>query len=373
MILYFDAISGVAGDMLVASLIDCGVDFEYIKSNISLLKLDVELSVEEKFVNGIKAKRFIVNTNSHSHEHLSDSTHHHRTFKDIKKMLIESSLPETVKEMSIKIFEKIALAEAKVHGKEMEDVSFHEVGADDSIVDIVAFSLCIEYLKPEKIIFSPLCDGRGFTKSMHGIIPVPAPAVLEIARQNSIPISTNDIESELITPTGIGIAAAVASSFSQMPSITIEKIGYGAGTKELPIPNVVRAIVGKKKLNFDGDYFEIFANIDDMTGEHLSLALEKIMQSGALDVYFTPIYMKKGRPAYKIGVITKANNFDNVVYAIFRWTSTIGVRFVKMQRIEMERYEKIIQDNPELRLKISSYEDIKRIKLEFEDIKKLTE
>lgn len=247
MILYFDAISGLAGDMLVASLIDCGVDFEYIKSAISLLKLDVELSVEEKFVNGIKAKRFIVNTQSHEHDHHSDSTHHHRTFKDIKKMLIESSLPEAVKEMSIKIFEKIALAEAKVHGKNPEEISFHEVGADDSIVDIVAFSLCIDNLKPEKIVFSPLCDGRGFTKSMHGIIPVPAPAVLEIARQNGIPLSTKDIESELITPTGIGIAAAVASSFSQMPNMTIEKIGYGAGTKELPIPNVVRAIVGKKK------------------------------------------------------------------------------------------------------------------------------
>ncbi|ACM60729.1 hypothetical protein B0S90_1931 [Caldicellulosiruptor bescii] len=373
MILYFDAISGLAGDMLVASLIDCGVDFEYIKSAISLLKLDVELSVEEKFVNGIKAKRFIVNTQSHEHDHHSDSTHHHRTFKDIKKMLIESSLPEAVKEMSIKIFEKIALAEAKVHGKNPEEISFHEVGADDSIVDIVAFSLCIDNLKPEKIVFSPLCDGRGFTKSMHGIIPVPAPAVLEIARQNGIPLSTKDIESELITPTGIGIAAAVASSFSQMPNMTIEKIGYGAGTKELPIPNVVRAIVGKKKLNFDGDYFEIFANVDDMTGEELSLAFEKIMQSGALDVYFTPIFMKKGRPAYKIGVITKAQNFEDVASAIFRWTSTIGIRFVKMQRIEMERQEKRIQDNPELRLKISSYEDIKRIKLEFEDIKKLTE
>ncbi|WP_041741597.1 nickel pincer cofactor biosynthesis protein LarC2 [Caldicellulosiruptor kronotskyensis] len=129
----------------------------------------------------------------------------------------------------------------------------------------------------------------------------------------------------------------------------------------------------EKKLNFDGDYFEIFANVDDMTGEHLSLALEKIMQSGALDVYFTPIFMKKGRPAYKIGVITKAKNFENVASAIFRWTSTIGIRFVKMQRIEMERQEKRIQDNPELRLKISSYEDIKKIKLEFEDIKKLTE
>lgn len=242
MVIYFDAPSGISGDMLVGSLIDAGVDFGYIKSNIDLLGLDVEIEVKEKMVNGIKTKRFVVNVLNHHHDH----DHHHRTFKDIKRLLQESKLSEFVKDLSFKIFEKIAKAEAAVHGRDVEQVAFHEVGADDSIVDIVAFSLCIEYLKPQEILFSPLSDGRGFTKSMHGIIPVPAPAVLEIARQNGILLATVDIDTELITPTGIGIAAAVANGFMNMPRMQIEKIGYGSGTKDLPIPNVVRAIIGKK-------------------------------------------------------------------------------------------------------------------------------
>lgn len=245
MIIYFDAPSGIAGDMLVSSLIDAGVDFEYIKSNIALLGLDVEIGIKEKIVNGIKAKNFFVDVVPH-HHHDEHSHHHHRTFRDIKKLLQESKLPERVKELSIKIFEKIAKAEAAVHGMDVEEIAFHEVGADDSIVDIVAFSLCIEYLKPQEVLFSPLSDGRGFTNSMHGIIPVPAPAVLEIARQNGIPLATVDIDTELITPTGIGIAAAISTGFVNMPRMQIEKIGYGSGTKDLPIPNIVRAIIGKK-------------------------------------------------------------------------------------------------------------------------------
>lgn len=194
---------------------------------------------------------------------------------------------------------------------------------------------------------------------------------MEIARQNGIPIATIDIGTELITPTGIGIAAAISNGFVNMPRMQIEKIGYGSGTKDLPLPNIVRAIIGKK-LNLSSKYFEIFANVDDMTGEELSLALEKIMQAGALDVYFTPIYMKKGRPAYKLGVIAKSESFEDVVDAVFRWTSTIGVRYVELKRIEMERKQENMKEVP-LRLKISSYKDIKRLKLEFEDIKKLTE
>lgn len=255
----------------------------------------------------------------------------------------------------------------------IDDVGFHEVGADDSIVDIVSFSLCVDYLKPEAIYFSPLFDGRGFAKSIHGIIPIPAPAVLEIARLNSIPIGTIDINSELITPTGIGIAAAVSQGFLQMPQVQIEKIGYGSGTKDLQIPNLVRAIIGKKKLTSEKGYVEIFANIDDMTGEEMALAVEKIMQSGARDVYFTPIYMKKGRPAYKIGVIASYEKLEEVVESIFRWTSTIGVRFVHLEKVEMSKESKMVSQNSEVKLKISSYKDIKRLKVEFEDLKKLIE
>ncbi|WAM31819.1 nickel pincer cofactor biosynthesis protein LarC [Caldicellulosiruptor naganoensis] len=371
MIICFDVLTGIAGDMLVASLVDAGVDFEYIKSNIDLLGLDVKLELKEKFVNGIKAKNFIVNTHEKKRHFGNYHRHYHRTFKDIKELILKSSLNQNVKEMSIKIFEKIAQAEANIHSITVDNVGFHEVGADDSIVDIVSFSLCIDYLKPEAIYFSPLLDGRGFTKSMHGVIPVPAPAVLEIARLNNIPIGTTDINSELITPTGIGITAAVSQGFLQMPQVQIEKIGYGSGTKDLQIPNLVRAIIGEKKLTSKKGYVAIFANIDDMTGEKMALACEKIMQSGASDVYFTPIYMKKGRPAYKIGVIASYEKLENIVESIFRCTSTIGVRFVHLDKIEMNREVEIVNQNSELRLKISSYRDIKRLKVEFEDLKKL--
>lgn len=362
MILYFDAKSGVAGDMLIASLIDAGVDFEYVASGISSLGLNLDLDLEEKSINGIRAKRFVVK--------VSERQHHHRSFRDIVKLIEESPLEDKVKRLSIQTFQKIAQAESKVHGVPLEDVEFHEIGADDSIADIVGFSLCLNYLKPDIILFSPLFDGRGFTNSMHGLIPVPAPAVLEIARLNNIPLGSIDIESELITPTGIGIAATVSKGFTSMPYMKIKSIGYGAGTKELPIPNLLRAILGEELLP-KSEWFEVFANIDDMTGEEMGLALEKIMEAGAVDVYFTPVYMKKGRPAYKLGAIVSEGELESVIEAIFRWTSTIGIRLIPLIKIEMDRESKVVNVKPEIRLKVSSLKDIRKIKLEFEDLKRL--
>lgn len=364
MIVYFDAKSGLAGDMLVASLVDAGVDFEYVSSGIASLGLKIDIALEERVVNGIRAKRFVVKRKEEGH-------HHHRSFRDIVKLIEGSKLDRKVKDLAISVFEKIAQAESKVHGIGLEDVTFHEVGADDSIADIVGFSLCVNYLKPEKILFSPLFDGKGFTNSMHGLIPVPAPAVLEIARMNGIPLGSVDIESELVTPTGIGIAAVVSKGFTSMPYMKISSIGYGAGTRELPIPNLLRAIVGDE-MEPARDWFEVFANIDDMTGEEMALALEKVMESGAVDVYFTPIYMKKGRPAYKLGVIVSKEKLDGVIDAIFRWTSTIGVRIIPLMKVEMARETKLVSLNPELTLKVSSFRDIRKVKLEFEDIKRLT-
>lgn len=182
MIFYIDVILGFVGDMFVVLLIDCGVDFEYIKLNILFLKFDVEFLVEEKFVNGIKVKRFIVNIYLYDYEYYSDSIYYYRIFKDIKKMFLESFLLEVVKEMLIKIFEKIVLVEVKVYSKNLEDIFFYEVGVDDLIVDIVVFFFCIDYLKFEKIIFLFFCDGRGFIKLMYGIIFVLVLVVLEIVR-----------------------------------------------------------------------------------------------------------------------------------------------------------------------------------------------
>lgn len=363
MLLYFDVSSGIAGDMLVASLVDAGVDFEYVRSGVISLGLDVELELKEKLVNGIRTKRFIVERKS---EH-----HCHRSLRDIMEIIDRSDLPESVKELSYRIFERIAQAEAKVHGVALEEVEFHEIGADDSIVDIVAFSLCMEYLKPEEVYFSPLFDGKGFVKSMHGLIPVPAPAVLEVARIGAVPIGTIDIDTELITPTGIGIASVVSKGFTPMPYMRIKSIGYASGAKDLSIPNVLRAIIGEK-VEPKEDWFEVFANIDDMTGEEMALALEKVMGSGAVDVYFTPIYMKKGRPAYKLGAIVPSKALDEVVEAIFRWTSTIGVRIIPLKKIEMEREFRKVQEDPEIRVKVSSFKDIRKLKVEFEDLKRIT-
>lgn len=360
--LYFDCFSGISGDMSVAALIDLGVPKEYLIEELKKLNIDEEYRIEIKRVKkaGIDATDFDV--------HLTEHRHHARNLFDIEGIIDKSTLSKGVKELSKKIFKIVAEAEAKVHGEKLYDVHFHEVGATDSIIDIIAFSLCIEYLKIDKVISSYINTGRGFVKCAHGTLPVPAPATSEILK--GVPIYSDDREFELTTPTGAAIIKAVADEYALECPIVIKSVGYGAGKRETEKPNVLRVILS------DDDYDEIFliqANIDDMTGQNCGYLMERLLEHGAKDVYYTPIYMKKNRPAVVLNVITSKSKEEEILDIIFTESTTIGVRKIKLDRVELEREIKTIStDYGDVKVKVSKYKDkVVNIKPEYEDLKRI--
>ncbi|MBP2072780.1 nickel pincer cofactor biosynthesis protein LarC [Thermoanaerobacterium butyriciformans] len=233
--LYFDCFAGISGDMTISSLLSHSIDIDKFKGELSKLPLDgYDLEFGSAKKNGITANTFKVNYDDHHH--------HHRTMKDIENIINRSSLNDDVKEMSLKIFRNLADAEGRVHGMSPEEVHFHEVGAVDSIIDIVGTSVLINMIAPDKIIFSKLPVGSGFVNSQHGVIPVPAPATAELLK--GIPVYDNGISGELVTPTGAAIAKTIADEFGTIPEVKIDSIGYGAGFKDFEIPNVLRTMIG---------------------------------------------------------------------------------------------------------------------------------
>lgn len=251
-ILYIDCFSGISGNMTIGGLLDLGVNENELITELK--KLNVEgyhIEVSKKVKNGIEGTYFdvILEDEHHSHEHHHHHSHEHRNLHDIEKIIEDSQLSDNVKELSKKIFTYVAEAESKVHGKPIDQVHFHEVGAIDSIVDIIGTAICIDMLNIEKIVASKLHVGTGFVKCQHGLMPVPAPATLEIIKNASIPIYSKGIQGELVTPTGAAIVAALAHDYSEQPDMEIDKIGYGAGYKDFEIPNLLRLVLGKKKLN----------------------------------------------------------------------------------------------------------------------------
>ncbi|ADH60518.1 protein of unknown function DUF111 [Thermoanaerobacter mathranii subsp. mathranii str. A3] len=236
-VLYFDCFSGISGDMSIASLLS-HVDVEEFKKKVKKIALDnfdIEIGKTQK--NSISAKTFKV---------LYEGEHHHRHMKDVREIIEKSDLEEKVKKMSVDMFEKLAEAEAKVHGKSPEEVHFHEVGAVDSIVDIIGTAILIDMIKPDKIVSSPLPVSSGFVDTQHGLMPVPAPATAELLK--GIPVYQSDVKGEIVTPTGAAIVKTLANEFGGIPDMKINSIGYGAGTKDLEIPNVLRTYVGEEEV-----------------------------------------------------------------------------------------------------------------------------
>lgn len=235
--LYFDCFSGISGDMVLGALIDCGVGSEELKKELDKLNIDgYSIEIKNTMKNGISGTDVNV---------IIEEQCTHRNFKDIENIINNSDLNKNVKELSILIFKKIAIAESKIHGKTIEEVHYHEVGAIDSIVDIVGAAICFDILKVDRFVASSVNTGTGFVKCQHGIIPVPAPATLEILK--GVPIYSLDINTELVTPTGAAILASVCTEYGPLPKLTIEKTGYGCGKKELEIPNILRVIIGEEK------------------------------------------------------------------------------------------------------------------------------
>ncbi|SHJ96826.1 hypothetical protein SAMN02745883_00942 [Caminicella sporogenes DSM 14501] len=248
-ILYYDCFSGISGDMNLGALIDLGVDTDYLLKELSKLGLNSEykIKIEKKNKNGIEGTKVDVILQHEHKKHHHDKKHHHhvhRNLKDIEEIINSSTLNDSIKKLSISMFMKIAEAEAKVHGKTLYEVHFHEVGAIDSIIDIVGAAICIDYLKPDKIVASHVQVGGGFVECAHGLIPVPAPATVEILK--GIPIKSGIVPFETTTPTGAAILAVNVDEFTDKVDMTIEKVGYGVGSRDLEIPNVLRVYLGKE-------------------------------------------------------------------------------------------------------------------------------
>jgi pyridinium-3,5-bisthiocarboxylic acid mononucleotide nickel chelatase len=361
-LLYFDCFSGISGDMTLASLIDLGADVDYIRTQLRLLPFEpFDMDIVQVDKRGIAAKqlqlKFGQNLNHHDN-HINDHHHHdhhhhdhhhhdhhhhdghhdhaHRKAAEIIHEITQSALPERVKDRSVKIFQAIAEAEGKIHGMDPADVHFHEVGAMDSIIDIVGVCLALEFLGIEEIVSSPVPTGRGKVRMAHGLYPIPAPATAELLR--GIPLDDFSAAGELTTPTGAGILKALATRFEPLPAGKIANIGYGAGSKDFDHPNVLRAIIINSLEQENREAVVVLeAQVDDCTGEVLSFAMERLLKAGALDVYFTSIYMKKNRPGVLISVITKLDNADLCERIVLTETSTFGVRRSNWTRRILDR------------------------------------
>ncbi|MCK5327293.1 MAG: nickel pincer cofactor biosynthesis protein LarC, partial [Candidatus Latescibacteria bacterium] len=299
---------------------------------------------------------------------VTEHEHAHRHLSDIVTILDESALSETAKEQSKQIFRRLAEAEAKVHGSTPEQVHFHEVGALDAIVDIVGAVVGAELLGVQEIYASTLRLGTGITKSMHGKIPVPAPATVELLR--GVPVQHTDIRAELVTPTGAAILTTLAKGFGQAPLFRTEQIGYGAGTRELEdTPNLLRVQIGDTREDLEQDHSVLIeTNVDDMTPEITGYVMDKLLSEGAKDVYVTPVMMKKGRPGMLLSVLTDPASATRISDVLFRETTTLGVRLSEVDRLKVHRCERTVDTafGP-VRIKVGCFGGREQAMPEFDD------
>lgn len=364
-IAYFDCCSGISGDMVLGALIDCGLDIKALRRELA------KLPVKDYSISASKDERHhIVGTNFSVR---FKESQHHRAFKEIKTLISRSRLSPRVKGLSISIFETLAKAEAKVHGCKADDVHFHEVGAVDSIIDIVGTAIAIEYLGIEKVYASSLPLGSGWVNASHGKMPVPAPATLEILKD--VPIAKSIVASELTTPTGAAIIKTLAEDFGSMPHMRIEKTGYGIGDKNFKeIPNILRVVIGKGDACSER-LFVLETNIDDMNPQIYDYLMSRLFKKGALDVFLIPIQMKKGRPAILLKALCNENKKDMLMNIIFEETTTIGIRSYEVDRRCLERNIKEVS-TPYGKVKVKVSEKGGRlinIQPEYEDCKKIAE
>ena len=389
-ILYLECNSGISGDMTVAALLDLGADRQILLDALSSLPLTgYSIEIKDVYKSGIRACDFNVildhdnhdhdmdylhghahsMTDEHDHSHnLSDEhgqihrhdhsmtvgdvhghdtdesqhIHHHhhdaRNLNDITKIIQTGQLSSGAKDLALKIFQILAEAEAAVHGKTLEEIHFHEVGAVDSIVDIVAVSVCIDNLSPSGIVISALTDGKGQIRCQHGLIPVPVPAVTAIAMQNDLTLNISDVEGELVTPTGAAIAAAVRTATTLPKEFRIRRIGFGAGKRDYAATGLLRAMLLQPLSKDTHDtILSLETNVDDCSGEALSYTMQLLLDAGALDAFCIPIYMKKNRPACLLKVLCNPEQRAEMESIIFRNTTTIGIRIQEMQRTKLPR------------------------------------
>lgn len=345
LIAYLDCYSGISGDMFLGAMLDlkAGFSLDSLKSGLAALPLHgYDLSIEPFQDKGIRGSRFEVKLTAQD-----AAAPQRRHLSDIVALLHASTLSSSVREMALAIFECLARAEATVHGTGVEEVHFHEVGAVDAIIDITGAAIAIETLGIRQIYASPLPFSSGHVQTAHGALPVPAPATMEILRRVAAPWKLSSAEGEMVTPTGAAILATVAKF--QTPAITIEHVGYGFGRKRFPWPNCLRLCLGQARDSLqlaeqaDTDWVTVIeSNIDNMTGELLGGLMDRLLAAGALDVSYTPIQMKKNRPAVMVTVICREEEGDSIASLLLSESSTLGVRISQAQRLKAQRtFERI--------------------------------
>jgi len=391
---YLDAFSGLAGDMVVGALLDCGLEIADLRAELAKLPLEgYSVRLEGRERSGIRAAKFVVEIDGvpaachshadhghyahehpHDHDHSHALGHHpHRAFRDIREMIRASDLSPRICELSLQIFAELAEAEGKVHGVDAEEVRFHEVGAVDSIVDIVGTAWAVAALDIGDIVVSPLPLGRGLVHAAHGPLPVPGPATVELLK--GFPVRVGDGEGEMVTPTGAAIVAALARPGAMPQDLVVERIGYGAGDREFhDRPNLLRVLLGTTAGEVGADSLLLLeANLDDLNPEFYEYVMERLFGAGARDVFLTPIQMKKGRPATLLSVLCDPEKRDALSTVVFAETSTLGLRVQPVTRLRLEREIREVSTSfGRVRVKVArgpngavnvapEYEDCKRV------------
>lgn len=379
-IAYFDCFAGISGDMILGALVDAGLDWEQFKSDLAKLSVAGYQLEKEKVV-----KKGISGTKVHV---LTEEGHVHRHLQDVQNIISNSALPDIVKEKSIKIFTRIAEAEAKVHQTSIERIHFHEVGALDAIIDIVGSVIGLWRLGIDEVYASPVHTGTGFTECAHGLMPVPAPATMELLQ--GVPIYSRDIEKELVTPTGAAILTSYCQKFGGMPTMRVTHSGYGAGQRDLAIPNVLRLSIGEKEepVGYDGDFHHsskgdvhqgqalmMEANIDDMNPEFYDYLINKFLKAGAMDVFLRKIQMKKNRPGIVLSILLHRHQLEMFYQMIFAETTSIGVRVYPVTKYMLPYEIRTVQTKlGQAKVKIARYQnDVRNVAPEYEDCRRLAE
>jgi uncharacterized protein (TIGR00299 family) protein len=372
---YFDAFSGLSGDMTVGALLDCGLDVAVLERELASLRIGgFRVRRETRERSGIQATKFVVEIDDQpSHRHASRDAHEHRTFRDLRELIRQSGLAPRVCELALQVFVRLAEAEGRVHGVEPDQVTFHEVGAIDSIVDIVGAAWAIDALGIDDLVVSPLPLGSGMVPSAHGPLPVPGPATAELLRGFAVRIG--DGQGELVTPTGAAIVAALARPGDVPETLRVEHVGYGAGDRELPDrPNLLRVLVGERGAAIGIDSLLVLeTNLDDFNPELCGHVMDRLFAEGARDVFFTPIHMKKNRPATLLSVLADPERRERLVATLFSETSTLGIRVSPVERLRIERESREVETRfGRVRVKLGrdpgghvnvspEYEDCKRV------------
>lgn len=375
-ILYIECSMGVAGDMLMGALYELLNDEDRKKFTDKMNSLGIEgLHVEAvpSVKCGINGTHMNVTIDGHEELESHHSEHHHHhgaSMHDIRHVIDAAGISENVKKNAVEVYECIAQAESRVHGKSADEIHFHEVGSKDAMADVIGCCMLIDIIGADRIVVSPVTTGFGNVRCAHGILPVPAPATALIL--NDVPLRAGSIEGELCTPTGAALVKHYADEFGNMPQMTVSRIGYGMGTKDFAAVNCVRVFVGIQATRTAKTIVQLCCSIDDMTAEELGYAAELLMDEGALDVYTTAIGMKKSRPGTLLTVMCREEDRERIAGLIFRNTTTLGMRVYHCERMILERSEKTLHTEfGDVRCKEASGYGVVRSKLEYDDVRRL--